>query len=221
MRRFYDLRDQDVLSDPSTRLRPLERARAAASALVAILSSAADCIRGGLLDPDVGSVIPVDGVLVFLGEALPLLEQEKRVFNKEQVFILLRIVEDFDSVGGRAKENAESLLAASIRAYGQSLGGAGRMRKSRSDLAKSTVSAGGLGGSEWDLLAESVMLGSQERSGRGDGKGKEMEIRRGWDWRKGLQTLGLVEVGRREVVLLVRTALAKEVARGWGGVVMW
>ncbi|KAK3672724.1 hypothetical protein LTR78_007310 [Recurvomyces mirabilis] len=217
LRRFYDLRDQNTLSASQ----PLARARDAAKALIAVLNSASDCIHGGLFDPEIESVVPIDGILVLLGEALPLLGQSKRVFTKEQVFTLLRILEDFEGVSGRIKENAESLLRASLNAHRSSTqpGRGGRdLKKSRSDLSKSSGTGSGLlGGSEWDLLAETVMVGSGGKSTNGS----MLQVNRAWDWRKGLDKLGGVEVGRKEVVLLVRTALAQEVARGWTGQIMW
>ncbi|KAK5719118.1 hypothetical protein LTR15_007641 [Elasticomyces elasticus] len=206
LRRFYELRDQDLLpiAGSERKLRPLEQAREAAGALMAVLTSAADCIRGGLYDPEAEGVVPVDCVLVLLGEALVLLGEGKRVFSKEQVFVLMRIVEDFETVGSRVRENGAALLDASLASYRESGsgGGMGRMRKSGS----------GFGGSSWDMLAESTMV---VPSAEGMGK-----VERGWDWRKGVDELG-VEAGGKEVVAMVRVALAREVARGWGGGLNW
>ncbi|KAK5113988.1 hypothetical protein LTR62_003111 [Meristemomyces frigidus] len=217
LRRFYDLRDGTT----KDKLQPLARARTAASALLAILGSAADCIHGGLFDPEIESVVPVDGVLVLLGEALPLINQIKRIFTREQVFTLLRIVEDFETCGGRVRGNAESLLRASLNAYrahgkgkgSVSMPGGHDLRKSKSARPNTMMaSTGGLGGSEWDLLAESVMIGSSGGNGKAVG-----QVDRGWDWRRGMEKLGGVEIGSREVIMLVRAALAGEVAAGWGG----
>ncbi|KAK5132175.1 hypothetical protein LTR08_000332 [Meristemomyces frigidus] len=220
IRRFYNLRDQDTNppangSKSSVTLRPLERKREAANSLVALISSAADCVRGGLYDPEVESVVPVDGVIALLGEALPLLGQAKRNFTREQVFTLMRVVEDFSTAPSRIRENAESLLQASVSAYRDG-GGKGSLRKSRSgaDLGKSDE---GLGGSSYDMLASSVMGQAREEAG----KGKVVELKRGWDWRRGLDGIGGVEVGGREVVMLLRVALAQEVARGWSGLINW
>ncbi|KAK4892060.1 hypothetical protein LTR27_009410 [Elasticomyces elasticus] len=200
LRRFYELRDQDVLPTLGSgqKLRPLERAREAAGALMAVLGSASDCIRGGLYDPEAEGVVPVDCVLALLGEALVLLGQGKRVFTKEQVFTMMRIVEDYETAPSRIQENGASLLEASLAAYRDSGRGMGK-------------SGGGFGGSSWDMLAESTMVLSAE------GKGK---VERGWDWRRGVDELG-VEAGGKEVVMMVRVALAQEVARGWGGGLNW
>lgn len=214
LRRFYDLRD-------AATPRPLERKREAANCLVAVLESAADCIRGGLYDPEVEAVVSVDGVLALLGEAMPLLGLEKRIFTREQVFTLLRIVEDFESAPTRIQQNAESLLQASAKAYKS--GGSGRsLEKSRSDL--SSKSSGGLGGSSYDMLASSVMVQSMTSGGSGSAQSATgqggAEAKRAWDWRKGLEAIG-GETQAQKVVMLVRLALAKEVARGWGGQIIW
>jgi hypothetical protein len=65
VRKFYEARD-DTSSDAGNMT---QRKRKAAAALIAVIGSAADSIRGGLLDPNVDVVIPVDNLLVLLGEA--------------------------------------------------------------------------------------------------------------------------------------------------------
>jgi hypothetical protein len=72
IRKFYDLRDEEVLLKEGEKPahRPLARKRAAANALMVIISSAASSIRGGLYDPEVETVVQVDVLLTLLGEAL-------------------------------------------------------------------------------------------------------------------------------------------------------
>lgn len=71
LRRFYVLRDQEFdRSSGKPPLRPLERRRQAAAALVGVIESAADSIRGGLFDPDVDVVVQVGCLLTLLAEAL-------------------------------------------------------------------------------------------------------------------------------------------------------
>ena len=72
LRRFFEIRDEAVnLQDgKQPRFKPLARQRAAAKALVAVISSAADNIYGGLYDPDRDSAVQVDGLLALLGVAL-------------------------------------------------------------------------------------------------------------------------------------------------------
>ena len=72
MRKFYDLRDEEVqLKDgqkPNFRL--VARKKAAASALLTVIASAADNIQGGLYDEELKAVVQVDGLLALLGEVM-------------------------------------------------------------------------------------------------------------------------------------------------------
>lgn len=80
LRRFYEIRDEAVMlkEGQKPRFKPLARRRAAAQALVAVISSAADSIYGGLYDPDRDSAVQVDGLLTLLGEALVFIERKLR-----------------------------------------------------------------------------------------------------------------------------------------------
>lgn len=95
LRRFYDLRDEPVLSKGSKpRLRPLARKRAAAEALVAVIRSSADSIYGGLYDPERDSAVLVDNLMALLGEAvlfvtgecLPSLDETTTNFDRNTIF---------------------------------------------------------------------------------------------------------------------------------------
>lgn len=214
VRHFYNLRDQAFnASSPTTSL-PLQQKRRAATALLAAIESAADCIRGGLFDPAVESAVPVSGLLVLLGETLPLLGLEKRVFTREQVWGLLRVVEDWDTAPSRIRENGEALLKASVEAFRGGVGSSGVLRKTRGQ-GSGSGSDEGLEGSSWDML-----LASSSASGQSL-KGMQTDVRRGWDWRKGLDAVVGADMGGKEVLMLVRTALAREVGRGWSGQINW
>lgn len=202
LRKFYDLRDQDVstsATNTSQPLRPLERKREAARALMAIIESASDCIRGGLFDPDVESAIPADALLVLLGETLPLLSTDQRIFSKADIYTLLRIVEDFSTAPIRIREEAENLFQTSRNAY---LGrGFESLKKSKSDLSESS----------YDMMASSYLALSQEQGKAG------APVARGWDWRKGLDGAGGTNVGSEEVLAVLRLALSQEVAKSMSG----
>ena len=231
LRRFYEIRDQDVNPSASTtskKMGSLERKREASKALIAVIEAAADCIKGGLFDPEVESVVPVEGVLVLLGEMLPLLGTggaygQGRIVSHKQALGLMSVVEDFEQISARLQDGANGLLGASMGAYrGESR--SGRMAKSKSDVSNVSGS-GSLGGSgSWEMLAESsfIMLQSTEsaKSGRSSGnKGNAVQLERGWDWRKGLDAVAATGagVGSKEVLMLLRTALAREVAQSWAG----
>lgn len=77
LRKFYDLRDEELKSSPLyDQASPSTRKEAAAAALVAAIASAADSIHGGLHDSTVDSVIQVDVLLVLLGEALAVVNRK-------------------------------------------------------------------------------------------------------------------------------------------------
>lgn len=205
LRKFYDLRDQDVnpqAASHKSHLRPLERKREAAKALMGVIESASDCIRGGLFDPEIESAIPADALLVLLGETLPLLSTEQRIFSKADIYNLLRIVEDFSTAPVRIRERAEDLFQASGKAYRG--GGSDSLKKSKSDLSVTS-------GSSYDMLASSVMVLSQEKGKAG------AQVSRGWDWRRGLEGAGGATVGSKEVLSILRLALTQEVAKSMSG----
>lgn len=72
VRQFYEIRDQGVSMQKGAKLtrRFLERKRAAAESLVALIHSASDGIYGGTYDSERRSSLSADALLVLLGEAL-------------------------------------------------------------------------------------------------------------------------------------------------------
>ena len=81
LRKFYDLRDEEVNLKAGQKPdhRPLARKREAAAALMALIDSASDSVRGGLYDPDADAVVQVDALLALLGEALPFINRKFRL----------------------------------------------------------------------------------------------------------------------------------------------
>ena len=206
VRKFYELRDNR--SGPS---KSLQRKREAAKALIALIESASDCIRGGLFDSDVQSVVPIDGLLGLLGETLPLLGQEKRIFTKQQVFTLMRVVEDFETAPARIREGAVELVQASMNAY-RATSSSTQLKKGKSNV--SSMSGSGLSGSSWDMVLSSNILQSLEIE-------EDSGMTRSWDWRKGLDAVVGARVESKEVLMLLRVALGQEVAKGWSGAIGW
>lgn len=207
LRQFFDLRDASEMSS-------LARRRAAATALFAVITSAADCIPGGLFDPEAETAIPAEGLLNLFGECLPLLGSGDRVFTEKQVFALLGLVEDWQACPGRIHEEAGGLLAASLGAYREeaSLTSGPLTRQKKKEI----VGNGDMGrsvGSSWDVL--SMELAEEVVKNGGEG------LRRGWDWRKGVVGLHEVDLGERQIVGLVREGLVREVAAGWSGGLGW
>lgn len=228
LRQFYDTRDQTT-----TATSYLVNKRETAKNLVAIIKSASDCIKGGLFDPEVESVVPVEGLLMLLGEVLPLLGQSspggksQRTFETKQLMVLMAVIEDFEQVSGRIREGGEGLLHASMNCFrGTGMSGSSALKKSTSGLSAGSGSGVLSGSSGWEHLAESSwsLLQSTEnvqtqnnKGGKKSGsKAKMVEIPRGWDWRKGLDAVAsATDIGSKEVIMLLRTALAREVANAW------
>lgn len=80
LRRFYDLRDEGILSVASAPAPSVQKLHAnkveAAKALIAVIESSSQNISGGLYDPDSGAVVSVDCLLNLLGEALPFINRK-------------------------------------------------------------------------------------------------------------------------------------------------
>lgn len=205
LRRFYDLRDQEYTTS-SVKLQPLEQRREAANALLAIIASASDCIRGGLFDPDVESVVSVNGLLALIGEVLPLCGQKKWLLTQSHVYALLRVVEDYSACPARIRNSAAEVLDACYKAGLSDL--PARLQKSASDIS----STSGLTGSSYELLATSSMLLNIEKADSG-----AVTPQRAWDWRKGLRGLDASDNGAESLLLLLRVALAKELGKSWLG----
>lgn len=195
LRRFYDLRDQDLNLGATTSFKPLERKRQAANALLAIIASASDCIRGGLFDSAVQSVVPVNGLIVLLAEILPLCGQTKRILARTHIYTLLRVIEDYNACPASLRASAEELLKTCVQSSTPTLS------KSHSNAS----STSGLGGSSYDLLVtSSILLKQQEKSA---------PLRRAWDWRIGLIGLQASDVSADSILLMLRVALANELGR--------
>jgi hypothetical protein len=211
LRKFYDLRDEEVTSKsgPKSSRSVVVRKRSAAEALLAVVSSAGDSIRGGLYDSSVQVVVPVDGLLVLLGEALPLLDGSVRIFNLPQLFELLRAVEDLQTIGSRIYAKCEDVFQSALENVHGS-----EVPSPRALLRKET--SGMTASSQFSMVGSSL-LNSKELGtvGSTEGSGvlvKSNEIKRGWDWRKGLRK----NLTGADVLKVVRLSLSKEVAKAWG-----
>lgn len=76
LRKFYELRDEQEGDEVKSGFRPYARKREAAKALLALIESAADSIRGGLFDAEVETVVQVDTLMALLCEVLPLMNRK-------------------------------------------------------------------------------------------------------------------------------------------------
>jgi hypothetical protein len=77
IRNFYEFRDaqDEDLSEAGTDAETARR-KNASSALIAAINSAVDSIRGGIYNPSAETIVPIDNLLVLLGESLAFLNRK-------------------------------------------------------------------------------------------------------------------------------------------------
>ncbi|KAL8656429.1 MAG: hypothetical protein Q9226_002667 [Calogaya cf. arnoldii] len=220
LRGFYDLRDADSSANKNRTggLRPIARRKAAVSTMIAVINSAADNIHGGLYDEDRGSVVPFDGLLTLLGEALVFVDQPERELSLSQCLDLLKAIEDLQAVTSRVYEQCEECFRCTL-ANGQSQ----QKRPDTRDMLKKSISNMTSSSSAFSLIessmmdsetrestgSEGVMVNMVEKSNTVTAKGDE--VRRGWDWRKRLSP----DTTGADLLRMLRLGLAKDIARAW------
>ena len=199
VRRFYDLRDQEIYLKAGSKslMRPLIRRKEAAATLIAIIESSADSIHGGLYDTSVHSAIQVDALLALLGEALMFFNQQKRILTSTQIYALMQAAEDISTVSSTIYSQAEECLKSAL-AHGHGLGAP---RSPRAMLAKSNPS---LSASSSFSMIGSVLSSSGVGSKYANGE-------RGWDWRTGLKR----GASGQDVLKILRLELAREISKVW------
>lgn len=204
VRKFYDLRDEEVNSAVGERLKPrtIGRKADAAAALVAVVNSADASIRGGLYDDSRDAVISVDFLLALLGEAMVFVNQTRPNFTVTQMHVLLRAIEDLQTVTARVYSACTEFLETVI-ASAQGLKGS----TPADMLRKSTTSTSG----SFSLVGSSMFASQLQRSIGSSGVLVKGDIKRGWDWRRGLAAGTTGE----DVLRILRLGLAKDLARAW------
>ncbi|KAL4814592.1 hypothetical protein BDW67DRAFT_165703 [Aspergillus spinulosporus] len=217
LRRFYETRDEAVglPAGQKPRYKPLARRRAAAQALVAVISSAADSIYGGLYDPDRDSAIQVDGLLALLGEALPFVNQSSSILNPSQQFAILSAIEDLETVTPRVYAQCEECFRSTLLEYYSKQAGKASesyvLPPSPRALLKKSVSS--LTASSTFSIIGSDMLGARTRSSSGSAEGsgvlvprdcEKTPLVRAWDWRAGLAE----DTKGEDVLRMLRLGLA-------------
>ncbi|MCJ1436198.1 hypothetical protein MMC27_005576 [Xylographa pallens] len=215
LRKFYDLRDEEVNLQEGQKpsLRTVARSKAAAAALLAVIASAADSIQGGLYDETKETVVQVDGLLALLGEARVFVDQPLRVLSLPQMLSLLSAIEDLQTVHPRIYDQCQECLTSTIAAAKDS-----QQAPSPREIMKKSISS--LTSSSGFSLVGSSMLedhngsfGSGSGSGLTNGKHERTGAseKRGWDWRVDMKDGATGE----DVLRILRLGLAKDVARAW------
>lgn len=209
LRRFYERRDS--IENPTARSSRTKRQQAA-SALIAVIASADDNIRGGLYDDSRDAVVSEDFLLALLGEASVFIGQQAPsvVISLEQIDVLLKAIEDIQSVGTRVYEAADEFFKL-VLASGHGVNGS-----TPADLMKK---ASGSSGSF--MMTGSSMMASQFKQSVVKSGMIKGSVKRSWDWR----TTGLVVAGSggndssasssQAVLRKIRLGLTRDLANLW------
>ncbi|KFY65142.1 hypothetical protein V496_02775 [Pseudogymnoascus sp. VKM F-4515 (FW-2607)] len=203
LRQFYTLRDEEVRNS-SGQIKPvgLSTKSQAASALIAVITSSDDNIRGGLYDEERGAVVSVDFLLPLLGESMVFVNQKERIITSSQIDSLLKAIEDLQTVSERVYSACDEFFQ-TVVASTQGVKGSTPMDL----LKKSTSSMSGT--SSFSMVGSSMIASQLQKSIGGSGVLMKENLHRGWDWRKGL-TAGMTS---GDVLKILRYGLAKELAR--------
>ncbi|KAF4987860.1 hypothetical protein FGRMN_10117 [Fusarium graminum] len=196
LRKFYELRDAEDFNIISSS-RALKLKKQAASALVAVISSSDDNIRGGLYDDTRDAVVSEDFLLALLGEATVFINQSPAVVTLSQIDTLLKAIEDLQTVGDRVYSTCDDFFNLAL-ASAQGLKGS----TPQDLMAKSTASLGG----SYMMTGSSVLVNHLHKSISAGAKAN-----RGWDWRKGWLATSKGE----DVLRKLRLGLAKDLAALW------
>jgi hypothetical protein len=203
LRQFYTLRDEEAhCSNGQKKPLSLNSKTQAASALIAVITSSDDNIRGGLYDEERGAVVSVDFLLALLGESMVFVNQPQRFISSSQIDALLKAIEDLQTVPERVYSACDEFFQTVI-ASTQGMKGSTPMDL----LKKSTSSMSGT--SSFAMVGTSMIASQLQRSIGGSGVLVKENIHRGWDWRQGL-TAGMTSI---DVLKILRYGLAKELAR--------
>ncbi|KPM37069.1 Nucleoporin NUP85 [Neonectria ditissima] len=196
LRKFYEIRDSEQLEDVSSS-KTLKLKKQAASALVAVISSADDNIRGGLYDDTRDAVVSEDFLLALLGEASVFINQSPSVITLEQIDILLKAIEDIETVGERVYSACADFFEV-VLGSGQALKGSTPW-----DLMQKSTSS--LSGSSYVMSGSSMLVNQLHKMTAGT------SVQRGWDWRKGFFSGSKGE----DVLRKLRLGLNKDLATLW------
>ncbi|KAK4122401.1 hypothetical protein N657DRAFT_621804 [Parathielavia appendiculata] len=213
LRQFYDIRDNEDALPNAT---PLARRQQAVTALISVIASSDDNIRGGLFDQTRDGIVSEDFLLALLGEALVFVSDPDNtnvhhgqpaggmpVITLDQVDVMLKAIEDLQAVGSRVYKACDEFLQLVLASAPGGLKGS-----TPADLLRKT--SGGTPGSV--MLAGSSLVASQlQRSLSGAGALGKVAVKRGWDWR----TEVAAGTKGEDVMRRLRLGLAKDLAGLW------
>ncbi|KAL1842666.1 hypothetical protein VTJ49DRAFT_4577 [Mycothermus thermophilus] len=218
LRQFYDIRDNDAALAHAS---PRERRRQAATALVSVIASSDDNIRGGLFDQTRDGIVSEDFLLALLGEALVFVSSDPDnnkntntyqgqlltntpILTLDQIDVLLKSIEDLQAVSSRVYTACDEFLQLVLASAPGGLKGS-----TPADLLRKSTAGGGNA-----TLAGSSLVASQLQkslSGAAGALGKAVAVKRGWDWRKGVAA----KTKGEDVLKRLRLGLARDLAGLW------
>lgn len=201
LREFYEIRDDESL--------PLARRQEfAAAALTIVIASSDDNIRGGLYDASRDAIVGEDFLLALLGEALVFVNHSQRehgsspLITLEQLDILLKAIEDVQTVGSRVYETCKEFFQLVLASAPALLKGS-----TPADLMRKSTEQGSMA-----LSGSSILASQLHRSVAGGGPLAPKEnLKRGWDWRSGLD----FSTSAEDVLRILRLGLTKDLAKLW------
>jgi hypothetical protein len=206
LRRFYTLRDEEVLLPKGGKVQMGARARKAEAipALIAVITSSDDNIRGGLYDEGRGAVVSVDFLLALLGEAIVFVNQPDSAMAVSDIDVLLKAIEDVQAVGPRVYSACAQFLQTVI-ASAQGLKGSSptdMLRKSTSNIS---------GTSSFSMVGSSMLASQLKQSMGSSGVLVKGNTKRGWDWRQAISAGTTAD----DLLRILRLGLAKDLAKAW------
>ncbi|KAI0383172.1 hypothetical protein F5Y04DRAFT_30319 [Hypomontagnella monticulosa] len=196
LRKFFELRDRQG----KTTNKSLLCRQQAAAALVAVIASADDNIRGGLYDDTRDAVVSEDFLLALLGEASIFVGQPQPIITLDQIDTLLKAIEDIQTVGSRVYDASDEFYKL-VLASGHGKG------STPADLLKQSTSS--LGGSY--VMTGSSMIASQLHQSVVKSGVIKGPIKRAWDWRTGV----LANSSSSDLLKQVRLGLTRDLANLW------
>lgn len=211
IRKFYTLRDETGSATKTAGKTMLARKKAASRALLAAINSAADCIYGGLYDPERRTAIQVDGLLTLLGEATALLAKDEgaRVLTCNQMYNLLAAIEDLETVNDRVYRATEDCMEAALRNFN------GSPPPSPHMMLKKSVSSGTNSNFSFSMMGSEMLRSADSVGGKSVGSAvligssEQSKANRGWDWREEFQDAG--NAGK-QILRRLRIGIAKELS---------
>jgi len=204
LRKFYDLRDEELVPAKTPYKGSLARKQEAAAALLTVISSSDDNIRGGLYDEERRAVVSEDFLLALLGEAMVFVNQPGSSITAAQIDTLLKAIEDLQAVGPRVYGACSEFLQTVI-ASRQGLKGS-----SPTDMLRKSVSNVS-GTSSFSMVGSSMLASQLKQSMSSSGVLVKGNIKRGWDWRRGISASMKAE----DLLRILRLGLAKDLAKAW------